>query len=80
MNHRSSPRTPYEIRLELLQLSFEILSGQHQARAASEAKNRWESNTTQGVNIFVDTAPTTEQVIAEAEKMNTFVSKATQNQ
>lgn len=58
-------KTPYEIRLELLQLSQIILHQQHCARAAGEG------------NLKPMTAPTTEDIVAEADKMNTFISKAT---
>lgn len=67
MSHRSSPRTPYEIRLELLQLAFDILAAKHKAAGVSNGRNE-------------TTSPSTEEVIVEAEKMNTFVSKATQSQ
>jgi hypothetical protein len=63
-------KTPYEIRLELLQLAQIILSQQHQAKAASTAQtNR------AGIH-YVDTAATSEEIITEAEKLNAFVSKA----
>ena len=59
---RSAPRTPYEVRLELLQLSRDILQSQHDAAAVLTAGK---------------TAPTTQEIIEEAEKMNVFISKAT---
>lgn len=55
-------KTPYEIRLDLLQLAFDILVQQHTAGGGGKALS----------------APTTEEVIAEAEKMNGFISKANQ--
>jgi len=64
MSTRTAPKTPYEIRLELLQLAQVILENQHSARAAlSEGKS----------------SPTTEEIITEAEKMNGFISKANQS-
>jgi len=60
---RSSPKTPYEIRLDLLQLAFDILIAKHNAAGVSNGNN-------------VTTSPTTEEVIAEADKLNQFVSKA----
>lgn len=66
MPTRSSPRTPYEIRLELLQLAFDVLKEKHQASGVKNGNN-------------VTTSPTTEEVIAEAEKMNQFISKANQH-
>ena len=59
-------KTPYEIRLDLLQLAFDVLLQQHQARGVSHGNN-------------VTTSPTTEDVIAEADKMNAFISKANQS-
>lgn len=56
-------KTPYEIRLDLLQLSFDILSNKY--RVVDTAQDN--------VEVY---APTTEDVIAEAEKMNSFISKA----
>jgi hypothetical protein len=56
-------KTPYEIRLELLQLAQTILHAQHNAKGVQNGNN-------------VTTAPTAEEVIAEAEKLNQFVSKA----
>lgn len=56
-------KTPYEIRLELLQLAQSILQSQHNAKGVLNGNN-------------VTTAPTTEEVMQEAEKLNQFVSKA----
>jgi hypothetical protein len=58
-------KTPYEIRLELLQLAFDVLMAKHQATGVANGNN-------------IVTSPTTEDVIAEADKMNTFISKASQ--
>jgi hypothetical protein len=55
-------KTPYEIRLELLQLAQIILNEKHKAAGVLNGDNQ-------------TTAPTTEEVIAEADKMNSFVSK-----
>jgi hypothetical protein len=60
---RTTPKTPYEIRLELLQLAQVILNETHKAIGVVNGDN-------------VSTSPTTEEVIAEAEKMNAFISKA----
>lgn len=65
-----SGKTPYEIRLDLLQLAFDILSAKHAATAGSEAING------RNGGYIISTSPTTEEVIAEAEKMNAFISKA----
>lgn len=60
---KPTSKTPYEIRLELLQLAQTILDTKHKATAAEKPL----------------TAPTTEDIIAEAEKLNAFVSKANPN-
>jgi len=57
-------KTPYEIRLELLQLAFEVLMAKHQASAVADNGSK------------VITSPTTEEVMIEAEKMNLFISKS----
>jgi ribosomal protein L9 len=57
---KPSSKTPYEIRLELLQLAQVILSERHKAE--------------NGGKLF--SAPTTEEIIAEADKMNEFISKS----
>lgn len=71
MNVRTTPKTPYEIRLDLLQLSFELLVKKHEADAAK-------NHHVVGERVAPVSSPTTEEVIAEAEKMNAFVSKANQ--
>jgi hypothetical protein len=57
-------KTPYEIRLELLQLAFEVLMAKHQASAVADNGSK------------VTTSPTTEEVMIEADKMNLFISKS----
>lgn len=64
MPNRTAPKTPYEIRLELLQLAQVIL---HDKALAESGGDKLLS------------APTTEEVITEAEKMNQFISKANQH-
>ena len=56
-------KTPYEIRLEILQLAQLILENQHTAKNALSSSK---------------TSPTTEEIMSEAEKLNGFVSKANQ--
>ncbi len=58
-----SGKNPYEIRLELLQLAQTILHAQHHANGVENGNN-------------VTSAPTSVEIIAEAEKLNQFVSKA----
>lgn len=58
-----SSKTPYEIRLDLLVLARNILQSQYESQ-----------NERTGI-----TAPTSEEILAEAEKLNAFVSKAALN-
>lgn len=58
---KPTSKTPYEIRLELLQLAQEILQNKHIAHEAGHPPT---------------SSPTSEEIIAEAEKLNVFVSKA----
>lgn len=59
-SYMKSGKTPYEIRLDLLRLAFDILQG----KALAESKD---------TNIE---APSSDDVIREATKLNTFVSPA----
>lgn len=56
-------KTPYEIRLELLQLAQLILHNKHAALGVDNGNN-------------TVTSPTTAEIIAEANKLNEFISKA----
>ena len=56
-------KTPYEIRLDLLRLSFDILSTQMASKGLDK------DGAAQGL------APTTDEVLAEARKLNQFVSQ-----
>ena len=56
---KPTSKTPYEIRLEILQLAQLILQNQHIDKGALAAGKA---------------SPTTEEIMAEAEKLNTFVS------
>ncbi len=67
MTPRNSPKTPYEIRLELLQLAQTILRDKNAAISISDGRGKV-------------TAATSEEIIAEAEKMNAFISKASNTQ
>lgn len=51
---KPTTKTPYEIRLELLQLAFDILKVRHETEKTSP--------------------PTSENVIAEADKLRSFVN------
>ena len=62
-----SGKTPYEIRSDLLHLGYSILKGQKEKEAA-------ELNTEEVTTI--PAAPSTEEILAEAEKLNVFVSQS----
>jgi len=57
-------KSPFELRADLLALSFEILLAQHRAKGA---------NTTHGQP---ETAPSSDEVIDEARKLNEFISRS----
>jgi hypothetical protein len=57
-------KSPFELRADLLSLAFEILLSQHRARGISTTTGQPES------------APTSEEVIEEARKLNDFISKS----
>ena len=56
-------KTPYEIRLDLLTLSFDILQEQRKADALKNMDEHW---------VAVETT----DILAEAEKLNAFVSQS----
>jgi hypothetical protein len=62
-------KTPYEIRLDLLELAYRIVRGQKEAECAAEAV---------APTALITKAPTTDEVLAEAEKLNGFVSQSTE--
>ena len=72
MSTRNTPKTPYEIRLDLLQLAFEVLTAKHYATACSKV-------TATNGTLLVTSSPSVEEIVAEAEKMNAFISKANQS-
>lgn len=53
-------KSPFELRADLLKLAFEILLAQHSAAS----------------NERGSTAPSSEDVIVEAQKLNEFISKS----
>ncbi len=57
-------KSPFELRADLLKLAFSILQAQHSAKTVDSSNDK------------IDTAPTSEDVIAEAEKLNDFISKS----
>lgn len=67
-----SNKTPYEIRSDLLHLAYQICLESHRADAEKVAFDN--SNTTHATSVYVTTSPTTEEVVAQASKLNDFVS------
>ena len=57
-------KSPFELRADLLSLAFEILLSQHSSKSANSTSGKAES------------APTSEEVIAEAQKLNEFISRS----
>lgn len=61
-------KSPFELRADLLALAFEILLSQHRAKGESTHQGQ------------PDSAPTAEEVIDEARKLNEFISKSGNDQ
>lgn len=61
-------KTPYEIRLDLLTLAHKVLTQKAEAEAGQRAEDGGSDK------VIVTSAPSTEDVIAEAKKLNGFVS------
>lgn len=61
-------KSPFELRADLLKLAFEILLAEHSAKAA-------EADNTATVPL-ITTAPSSEEIIEEARKLNDFISKS----
>lgn len=66
-------KSPYELRTELLNMAITVLMAQHNADHARQMqeKHHLETNTVQ--DFGVPTAPTTDEIIAEAQKLNEFI-------
>lgn len=57
-------KSPFELRADLLKLAYDILLSQKIADAVASGLDR------------ADTAPTSDEVIAEARKLNEFISRS----
>lgn len=68
----SQGKSAYEIRASLLELAFKIATHKHHAESQAKAEKS-------GGDCYSSTSPTTEEVIAEAEKLNDFVSTQSSN-
>ena len=61
-------KSPFELRADLLALAFEILLAKHRAQGQDTAHGQ------------PDSAPSSEEVIEEARKLNEFISKSGNDQ
>lgn len=57
-------KSPFELRADLLKLAYDLLLSKHAAKAAAEGSDR------------ITTAPSSEEVIEEARKLNEFISRS----
>lgn len=57
-------KSPFELRADLLKLAFEILLAKHHAKGVESSDG------------LPTTAPTSEEIIEEAHKLNDFISKS----
>ena len=64
-------KTPYEIRSDLLHLAYSIVKGRIEAEAAQNPVV--DDNGT--CSIAITKSPTVEEIVAEAQKLNSFVSQ-----
>lgn len=67
-----SNKTPYEIRSELLHLANSICQAQHLAACGKRTADAQAAG--EKVDNIITSAPTTAEIIAEAAKLNEFVS------
>ncbi len=70
---RTYSKTPYEIRLEQLFLARDICQAKHSAQAAASSPHMGAGELT------INSAPTVEEIIDTAAKLNAFVSNDTQS-
>ena len=68
----STGKNPYELRLDLLQLAYDICMERHRANFAEKYNSAM--STREGL-VGMPTSPTTEEVIEEAKKLYSFVEK-----
>lgn len=74
-------KTPFEIRTEILAMAIALVQERHAAAAKKAAIDRYLASEGKGAEASVldlgpTTAATTEEVLAEARKLNDFVSTA----
>lgn len=65
-----SGKTPYEIRSDLLHLAHRIVSDRKHAECTKDAID------SEREHIHITKSATADEVITEAEKLNTFVSQS----
>lgn len=73
-------KTPFELRAEMLAIAFDVLSQRAQAEANDTERKRLESLSDPSYGTFSNAAITriitTEEVVAEATKLNNFISRS----
>lgn len=68
-------QSAYEIRCNLLHMAKEILNKKTDiTNEAISLNNRYDLENGNSKNIFFVSPPTTEEILVEAEKLNSFVS------
>ena len=66
-------KSPYELRTELLNMAITVLMAQHKAEHAKQMQELHFPTTDPVPDFGVPTAPTTEEIIEEAQKLNEFI-------
>lgn len=66
-------KSPYELRTELLNMAITVLLAQHRAEHARQLQDKFLSDGKEPQDFGVPTAPTTEEIIEEAQKLNEFI-------
>jgi len=68
------PKTPFEIRLDLLTMATNILT-QHACAKNEEILENAKLAQNMHKTVTLRSMPTTDEIVIEAQKLNTFVSK-----
>lgn len=66
-------KSPYELRTELLNMAITVLMAQHKAEYSRRLQELQKGQTEPVPDTGVPTAPTTDEIIAEAQKLNEFI-------
>lgn len=66
-------KSPYELRTELLNMALTVLMAQHSADHAKRMQEKFLADKESTKDFGVTTAPSTEEIIEEAQKLNEFI-------